>query len=321
MREYGLKDAIDEYMPLIDEPLQELKLPIFERFMRAARIFVEMAITESKFSSKEELLKSEVFNEKIVPLVNDWYWAKYGELARKPKNRLFSGIITPYGQPVLISFPSTNSKVEIPNKTSWLIFPDCVQETESLSDMLQSPLELDKMPTNDRKKLLDEFKEIVSMTRSINLNIMSASSCFDVDTNNMANGIWSHFEKAINDILSFKNHQASIGCWELHLAIEKSLKVYLKQKDGKKHVGHDLGVLCNKVEKNLPNIDFSLIETLPSDKKAIQFRYSELITDIESAVSYYQKALMLVFLITNELSFKYRFHNTSFLIKVAPWAK
>lgn len=73
MSKYELKDAIDEHMSFIDEILQESKVPIFDRFMRAASIFVDVAITDSSFGSKEELLKSKAFFEGIIPLVNDWY--------------------------------------------------------------------------------------------------------------------------------------------------------------------------------------------------------------------------------------------------------
>lgn len=88
MSKYELKDAIDEHMPHIDEILQESKVAIFDRFMRAASIFVDVAITDSSFGSKEELLKSEAFLKGIIPLVNDWYWEKYGELAKKKIQRI-----------------------------------------------------------------------------------------------------------------------------------------------------------------------------------------------------------------------------------------
>jgi hypothetical protein len=73
MSEYGLKEAIDEHMPFIDEHLQKLNVPIFDRFMRAAYFFVDFAIIDSNYESKEELLKSAAFIEGIIPLVNDWY--------------------------------------------------------------------------------------------------------------------------------------------------------------------------------------------------------------------------------------------------------
>jgi hypothetical protein len=304
MSEYELKDVIDEHMPFIDELLQESNVPIFDRFMRAASTFVEVAITDSSYESKEELLKSKAFFEGIIPLVNDWYWERYGELSKNPRDKVFSGIINPYGQAVLVKIPSTTSRIEVPNETAWLTFPDCLQESESLADMIQTPLTLDKLSLNEKETLFSEFEDIVSMTRSINLNITSASK-LDTETTNMAQGIWSHFEKAIVDILSFQNQQASIGCWELHLAIEKTLKVYLKQANGKKYYGHNLNTLGGKVKDYAPDIDLSIIKSLPSDKDAIQFRYSELVQRVSDTVDYYKKALALVSSLTNKLSREY----------------
>jgi len=320
MNEYGLKEAIDEHMPSIDEHLQELNVPIFDRFMRAAYLFVDVAIVDSSFESKKDLLKSKAFIEGLIPLVNDWYWDKYGELAENPNNKVYSGIITPYGHPVAVKIPATTSRVEIPNETAWLTFPDSLTENEFIGDMAQTKIDLDRFPTEEMNRLSIEFNEVVSMTRKINLNIGSASG-FDQKATNMAQGIWGHIEKSVFDILSFRDSQASISCWELHLAIEKTLKVYLKQICGSWVFGHDLNELGNKIKDNDASIDFSVIQSLPSDKDAIKLRYAELVTNGSDAVDYYKKALCLIEKITSKFERKYSINNASFLIKIAPWAK
>lgn len=320
MSEYSLKDAIDEHLPSIDEMFQEAKIPIFQRFMRAAIAFVRIAIIESSVGTEEELLRSKAFYEVIVPLVNDWYWEKYGDLAKDPTNKILAGIITPYGQPLLIKIPCTTKKIEVPGETIWLKFPDCLQEGESLASMAQTKFSIDTLPVVERHKLQSEFSEIVSMTRSINLDIMVATE-LDNEIRDMASGIWSHFEKAINDILSFRNQQASIGCWELHLAIEKTLKVYLKQASGKKHYGHNLNDLANKARGHLPDIELTIIDSLPSDKDAIQLRYAELIKSVDDATNYYKSALVLVSTLTKNIKRKISLNNASFLLKAAPWAR
>jgi len=320
MSKYELKDAVDEHMPYIDEILNEEKIPIFDRYMKAGLLFVDIAISESSFSSKKDLLKSEVFFKRIVPLVNDWYFSKYGELARNPKNKVYSGIINPYGQPVLVRIPSTTKKVEVPGETVWLTFPDRLHESESLTDMIQTTLMMDRLSLEEKEVLLAEFSDIVSKTRSINLNLMSASE-LDEETKNMAHGIWSHFEKAILDILSFQDQIASIGCWELHLAIEKTLKVYLKQAEEKKYYGHDLSKLGKRVRNYNSDIDLSTIESLPSDKVAIQLRYSEIISSVYDVVDYYKNALDLCATVTSRLKKRYILNNMAILLKRPPWAK
>ena len=158
-----MKAAIDEHMPFIDKQLHELQIPIFNRFFQAACIFVEVAIIDSSFDTKGDLLKSDAFIEGIVPSVNDWYFNKYGNLATKPKDNFYSGIINPFGQPTLIKIPSTISKVEIPNKTAWFTLPDHLQEAELLADMVQVEFESENLSSNETNCLFNEFNEVVSL--------------------------------------------------------------------------------------------------------------------------------------------------------------
>lgn len=265
-------------------------------------------------------MKSKAFFEGLIPLVNDWYWDKYGELAKGPTDKNYSGIITPYGHPVLVRIPATTSKVEVPYETAWLTFPDHLSKAESIVDMAQTKIDLERLSLDEMDKLSKEFSEVVSLTRKINLNINSAYG-LDKDAANMAQGIWGHIEKSITDILSFKSSQASIGCWELHLAIEKTLKVYLKQALGVRMTGHDLNKLSSEINKHDASLDFSVIQSLPSDKDAIKMRYAELVKNVNAAVDYYKKALRLIEVVTSKYEKKYTYNNASLLLKVAPWAK
>ncbi len=320
MSDFGLKEAIDEHMLFIDEHLKKLNVPIFDRFMHAAYLFFDIAIVDSSFENKEELLKSKAFFEGIIPLVNDWYWDRYGELAKDQTDKHYSGIITPYGHPVLVKIPETISKAEVPYETAWFTFPDCLRKEETIVDMAQTKIDLDRLSSDEKERLREEFSEVVSLTRKINLNINSAYG-LDKDAANMAKGIWCHIEKSITDILSFKSSQASIGCWELHLAIEKTLKIYLKQALGVRRTGHDLNKLSSEINNHDANLDFSVIQSLPSDKDAIKMRYSELVKNVNAAVDYYKKALRLIEEVTSKYEKKYSFNNASLLLKVAPWAK
>lgn len=52
MSEYGIKEAVYEHMPFIDEHLKKLNVPIFDRFMHAAYLFVDIAVIDSSFKIK-----------------------------------------------------------------------------------------------------------------------------------------------------------------------------------------------------------------------------------------------------------------------------
>lgn len=320
MSEYGMKEAIDEHMPFIDKILRDRNIPIFDRFIRAAYLFFDIAIIDSNYENKKDILRSKAFIEGIIPLVNNWYWNKYGELAKGPNSKIYSGIITPHGHPVLIKIPSTIINVAVPNETVWLTFPDCLTDNESIEDMAQIKINLDSISLEETDRLYAEFNEIVSITRKINLNLGSAGGTYK-ETADMASGIWGHIEKAITDILSLQESQASIGCWELHLAIEKTLKVYLKQICGSWKYGHDLKKLGNDINKYDKSLDFSLLQLIPSDKDAIKMRYSELIKNISEVVDYYNDSLRLIEDVTSKYKRRHSMNNSSFLLNVAPWAK
>lgn len=314
MEKYDLVDAINYHMPVIDKLLEEGGVPVFKRVIEASLLFVDLVVIDSSFKSKKELVKSEAFYECIIPPINDWYWGKYGRLMDKPVTTSYSGLVSLYSQPVKITIPSTLSKVEEEGRTAWMIFPDHLYETEDIQSMFES-----KVDAEDAS-LLEEASRVISYTRSINLAIPAAAG-LSAEAKGMSAGIWGHFEKAISDILSFKNEVASIGCWELHLAIEKSFKVFLNQKTSAKHTGHDLMVLGKKSQKHLPELDLTPIYDLPSDKEAINLRYSEKVRTVNDAKKFYQCALAIVYSITSALEKNYKVNNASLLLKIAPWAR
>tara|TARA_R100001377_G_scaffold85336_1_gene71701 strand:+ start:3020 stop:3991 length:972 start_codon:yes stop_codon:yes gene_type:complete len=313
-----LKAYIDGIMPDIDEAFTAQNIPIHDRFMKAAILFVNHFIESSSFETNDELMKDKAFFEVVAPLFMQWFHEKYGELAKPPQQRTAIGIIASYAQPIKISIPLTTSE-PISNDTLWLRFPDTIDKIESIESFFDKKVPLNILNENQYSTLKEEVSELVSTTRTINLNLMAAEG-LDVETTSMLAGIWSHFEKAVDDIISFRPERISVGCWELHLAIEKSFKVLIKQKTNKKAFGHNLISLHKKAKPFCPELDISLLESLPTDKDAIELRYAEQSRNIQDALVFYKSALQIVLGLTNKLSRKYKLNNAEFKIKKAPWA-
>lgn len=313
-----LKAYIDEIMPDIDAMFTKHNIPIHNRFMRAAILFVENYLKSHPFESNSEFMKHEAFSKDIVPLFMQWFYEKYGELVKPPHQKVATGIVTSYAQPIKINIPLTTS--EATNKgTAWLRFPDKMNDSEKLESFFDKNVPLNILNENQHSKLYDEVSELVSATRTININLMTAEG-LDTDSSSMMAGIWSHFEKAVDDIISFRPERISIGYWELHLAMEKSFKVLIKQKTSKREFGHNLISLYEKVKAFCPEIDVSLLESLPTDKDAIKLRYAEQSIDLQDVLGYYKTSLKIVLVLTNKLDRKYRLNNAGFELKQAPWA-
>jgi hypothetical protein len=315
-----LKDHIYEHMSYIDEILAEQNIPIPKRFFRAGQLFVETAIKESRFQSNDELLKSKEYRECILPLFNDWYHEKYGDLAKELGADVYSGIVLAYGQPVKLSIPATTSKVVEEGKLAEMTFPDHLQESEAIDELIQEKFDLSKMEEDSAKALRYQISNVVALTRSINLDVNMATN-MSQPAYNMAQGIWSHFEKGISDILTLRSELASIACWEFHLAIEKSIKVLIQSKSGKSIHGHNFNDLISSLNEYESGVNSSVLSGLPSGKDAIKLRYAEMTKNPIDAFNYYLIALEFVGDMVLRLEHKIGIKNASVTIKMAPWAK
>lgn len=311
-----LRNCINEYMPYIDKILEKQNIPINKRFYIAGELFVKTAIKESNFQSNNELLNSDKYLECILPLFNDWYYEKYGDLAKNFIDKVYSGIVLAYGQPIKLLIPATTSHVIEEGNLAEMTFPDHLQESEAIETLIQPKFDLSKMGKDFR----DQIANVVALTRSINLDVNMASNISQT-ASDMAQGIWSHFEKGINDILTLKSELASIACWEFHLAIEKSIKVLIHSKSGISKHGHDLNKLVSFLRQYEVEIDSSVLSDLPSSDEAIKLRYAESIKTPLDAFKYYLIALQFVRDILSRLEHKISIKNASITLKKAPWAK
>ncbi len=315
-----LREHINAHMPYIDKILDEQNVPIQKRFFSAGRLFFEMAVIDSTFNSKKELLESDVYREYVLPLFNDWYFEKYGDLAKGSGRDVYSGIVVVYGNLVAVKIPATTSEVLEEGKLARMTFPNHLQKSEKIEELIQPKFDLARMDESSIDELRDQVAKVVALTRSINLDLNIASN-LSKPALNMANGIWSHFEKGILDILTLKNERSAIACWEIHLAIEKSLKVLIYSKSRKNIKGHKLDDLIKFLKKYENGIDSSKLSNLPSAEDAIKLRYAEIIKEPIDAFHYYLIALDFVGDVVSRLEHNLSIKNVSFTLKKASWAR
>lgn len=315
-----LQAAIYMHLPQIDEVLEEFRLPVHRRPYHASILFVQDYVIKVSPVTKEELIFGEHFSI-IVNHAIDWYMGKYGQLAETPKKEILSGIARYQNQPVLLNIPFTTSKIEKEGETSWLSYPDHLQPDEPHLDLFNAKIRLESLSETELETLKREVEKVVALSRRTNISLMMASG-LNEDVKGMAGSIWAHIEKGIADILSQKKENICVGCWELNLAVEKALKVYIKQFPTEKDPwGHELIELFEQANKLGLTLDKELLETLPTGKDAINMRYAKLQVDPRMAVEHYLTALKLVCSITEQLKSEFSIYNASFLIKKSGWAR
>ena len=200
-------------------------------------------------------------------------------------------------------------------------FPDHLQEEEDYRSLFATDLRFDHVPEEILDALIKEVEEIVALSRRTRISIMTASVTNGGALSNMASSIWTHIEKAISDIISGVSANVSLSCWELHLAVEKSLKVYIGQFGEEKGWGHDLIALAGHAKKLGLEIDETLLGNLHGEKNVIKIRYGEIHVAQKEAIESYYSALKLVCAIASQLKREISIFNASILIKKAPWAR
>jgi hypothetical protein len=157
----------------------------------------------------------------------------------------------------------------------------------------------------------------VRHARSSNLALEGADDLSD-EAKQMAASVWGHIEKAVTDILTLKPAVAAVGCWELHLAVEKAFKVFLMQ-NASPLFGHNIVTLSTASKKFGLSVSQSVLEKLPDEHRAVNLRYGETDIAISEAIANYDAALQLVYEITRKLRQAYTINNAGFLLKKPKW--
>ena len=312
------KEAIQESLPDIDEILAYQQVGLPARPFQASLMFVSECIVDIRGDTKEDFFKKPWFKE-IYSVIDAWYLDRYGVAIKNGDHHSLSGVVMVHYTPFELAFPITIRRTEISGETIWLTFPNEVSDEENVHNFFVSPPNIQNQEHNELEVLNSDIKRIVKLTRSIGINIMSADK-LDKQTSIMAASINGHINKTVRDILSMKPAGLPVSFWELHLAVEKSFKVYIRQCRKQHPNTHELLDLYDICKKNGLTVDESLLAKLPPSREAIKSRYGEGATrSVIEAINCYNAMLDIVFDGTKALKRKLTFNNASFLIRKGPW--
>jgi hypothetical protein len=305
------------WLELFDSAFAMDDVPLDARPLKSAMWLVKDAFSEfPPGASKTDYFDKEWFAA-VVVAIKKWYEDRYGAEAFVPNRNPLSGLVSLHGTPVRLSIPETISEVETEGETAWLIFPDAIHKSETPLSFFQSKPNLNALLPEERVKVENRISQAVKSSRSTKLMLDFASDLPD-EAKQMAVGLWGHVEKGVKDILSLKPAVAAVGCWELHLAVEKAFKV-LAQQNGKKITGHDLEALSDKVKPFGCTVTPQLLQELPQWKKSIEYRYGEKEIAVNDAIKIYEAALSLVDEITSKLRRDLVINNAGLLLKKPRW--
>lgn len=316
----GIKEFLEYQLPIFDDILAESQKPLSERPLAAAFYFVDYCIVEIKGDTKDKFLEKEWFKS-IYKLIKEWYDERYGAARNSCKDSIALGATLIYKTPFELNIPLSISQEWEGDDKRWFCLPISIHENENVFDWIKNKPNLEKMSETDIGNLKKSISDIATNNRAIHVNLMSAS--LEQALHKISNTIPSHLEKAVRDILSLNGGRISTSYWEIHLAIEKAIKLVILQNKRDHQNKHNLEKLC-KIANNIKGVtlDCSVISKFPTDNEAIQQRYGEGSSyTIQEAIKNYISACAVIASLTKVLKRKFTMNDARFLIAIPPWEK
>jgi len=299
---------LKEQMPLFDELLSSENVPLSQRPLQAAIRFVKYCVVEVEGDDDKE-----------HPFGKRWFTALYEAVAKWYTDRYAAALKTEEDNAVaLVPIFHTTFRVKVPlallgpreNNRIWVTLPNEVLPGEEVLKWILNPPNLQTMDTQELKILSDRVAEVVTATRSIRINLMTADDPAK-DLQPLISSIPMHIERSVEDILIGDDASIGLAVWEMHLAVEKSLKVLIRQHGGTPSNTHDLIHLSEvAIQVSGVTIDLPALAKLPSHREAIQARYGEREDlSLQEVIRNYQTVLTITAHLTKALKRQFVMNN------------
>jgi HEPN domain-containing protein len=311
----GLDTFLRQQLPVIDECLSAEGRPVHDRTLIAARIIIDLCLVSIDGDTKDNYLTKSWFAE-IYRSVCKWYERRYGEERIHSQPAHIRGLVEHFSVPYILRIPLVFSEPGEDN-TAWVIFPKEVLAAEVPLSWIEDSPSLDALPSDRKQKLEASTTEVATVLRGINNNLNSA----DLGKGNiraLADNIRCHLDKAAVDIATMEPGSTALAIWELQMACEKSMKVFLAQRGVTYPETHDLRALRKltpELEKH-PELKRA-VSSLPSDGRIIKWRHAEIAPPpTAEALRYYGTALFVCGFCSERMLRKYVFKNFALQIRL-----
>lgn len=304
----ALEMQLKEILPLIDGTLAETGVPIHKRVFTSACHFVEYFIVEVSGDTKEDFLLKPWFSV-ILQSVNKWYENRYGIKHTHPSQFTVLGLISHFDTPFLIRVPLAVRESN-EDGTAWVHFPIEVLPMEKPFEWVDIPVA--NLKENRRGALLKSIISTATSLRTIRNDLNTADN-LEPSSRLMCESIIRHLEKAAEEIVAEYTTSRSLAVWELQMACEKVIKVYLSQKAIAYPSIHDLREL-QKLAMGDSNLDCGVVVTamgnMPSEQRVMKWRYLEIPPPTPKDVErFYSCALLICSFYASRMSRQYVLKN------------
>lgn len=285
-------------LAVIDELFGEAGVELQQRPLLAALDFVKycmVAIRDEKGERKPQV--PQVLTERwfalLVEDVETWYRKRYGDsLDRRPR-RTATGLVVIWGTAFAVDVPLSATRPGNPGETVWLSFPAAVRDGEDPLSWLRSPPNLKVLRPEELDELRDVASEVAELLRSVNVSLLGITKG-GAQSTALLHRVRSHLESAVRHATDSPSDTA-LGCWDLQMACECSMKATLDTLAGDFPKTHNLFRLHRQTTGFSESLPREWLSALPSSKRMIDFRYGiGRRPSVSAFFDYYKNALRIV---------------------------
>ncbi len=311
-------EFVHAQLEILDASLTAANQPVHNRPWFAAMQFVqECMVSIGDEPIGDDYLEQDWFGDVLLATTR-WYRSRYGsDLLESPRENIL-GVVAAFGMPLKLAIPRVSQFDTDKVAVKRLVFADGVLDEEDSMTWTSPRPNLDGLKGGVAQQLRDDVLRTSTSLRQIHRRLLFA----DITTTEgreLASSIEGHLEKAAADIHSARY---SAAIWEVHLCVEKTIKVFLQQRKGSFPHSHDLAVLVAEAETaGLPSCAHLNLRAMPPHGDAIRHRYAELpAPSFESMMGIYDAALRVTAHVAKDLKpGEFTSSLTDLHIRALPW--
>lgn len=308
--------VIHDELPEIDRLLSRANIPITSRRLEAFNIIGD---TRLKVSDWKRFLISAAHG-KIRIIIDDWYRERYGEKLEEDEDAFISALLI-HETPFILRVPkSFKIAADKPNMV-WVGYPASVQKEEEPLNWIQSKDVVKGLSVDDQDSVRKEALETANLVRSIDFDIRSLEQDPDSNIAQLAGSVRTDIQSSASNLCKRNEGALRSATWDASQATEKAIKILIRRYGQTPPHHHKLLSLAQKAESlDAQTIDRTLLNRIPSGKKATNLRYGGEIT-LTTAFGAYDAALSIIRQTTFEAKPKSKcnIREARFLIKRPPW--
>ena len=316
-----LDALLSERLPILDEAFADEDVALSDRPLRCA-LFIAQKCAEKDAGAlgANHRFESPLFRQ-ICNRVNAWYDWKYKPGSFSPGQHKFRTVVLIHGTAFELVVPLTYGRVEEEGKTAWLCFPTGVNPTERVLGWIKNAPNFDSCSEAEVKEITISIEALVATIRGANHDLQTANRDNEVDAS-FVETVEAHLVKAVDDILTLEPARLKHSNWEMHLAVEKSIKGLLCSYGFVPKKIHDLAELRKQAETVVHSLNIGVVDQLQNWKVSLGNRYGEgASVSGKQAVNNLHSATRVVALVASQMKRSVSFRNVEILLRLPPWAR